>query len=318
MSWLGKAKQKISFGRTPPALPTIAGDEQTFEWDNHQIVYSVLGEGKPLLLLHGINAAAWRFEVRRNIEPLAQGGYKVFAPDMPGFGKSTRLAQVYTAKDYIAFIKAFAAEIQAREGQAVTIVASNLIAAHAIAAAAQSSELFAALLLICPTGIKHLAHPASEKQLKLFNKLSGRVGKTLLWLLTSRPSTKFFLARDAYYDKNYITKAIVEGYHRATRYPNAQFAPFSFITLQLSHNVTNEWAGLTQPAAIVWGDKATTLPLSDMEDFLRLRPDTAHSILTNTRLAPHDERAEEFNEVALKLLAQMQPASSLRDLVSAA
>ncbi len=318
MSWLGQAKQKISFGRTPPRLPTIPGDEQTFDWENHQIVYSVLGNGKPLLLLHGINAAAWRFEVRRNIEPLAQGGYTVYAPDMPGFGKSTRLAQVYTDKNYIAFIKAFAEEIQSREGQPVTIVASTLMAAHAIAAAAQSPELFAALLLICPTGIKRLAHPASEKQLKLFKNLSGRAGKTLFWLLTSRPSTKFFLARDAYYDKNYINKSIVEGYHRPARYPNAQFAPFSFITQQLSHNVVEEWGGLTQPAAIVWGDKATTLPPSDLEDFLRLRPDTPHRILTNTRLAPHDERAEEFNELALKLLAQMQPASSSHDLVSAA
>lgn len=313
ISWLEKIKTKVT-SHEKPELPAIPGEERVLVWNNHKIVYSVLGDGKPLLLLHGANASAWRFEMRRNIEPLAAGGYRVFAPDMPGFGKSSRLPQPYTAHQYINFLKDFASEIKTQEGQAVTVVASTLVAAHAIAAAAQAPELFGPMLLICPTGIKHLArHQPSDKQRQAFHWLTKPAGRVLFWLLTSRPSTRLFLRRDAYYDKKYVTPGIIEGYHRAARYPNAEYAPFSFITEYLSYNVSQEWPNLQQPTAICWGDKSETLPLKDLDDFLRLRPNTVHKVFANTRMAPHDERAEEFNSWALDTLTKLSETTLQTD-----
>lgn len=304
--WVGKAIDKLTSKEYGIELLPIPGEEKTFEWRNQTISYSVMGEGKPLLLIHGANASAWRFEVRRNIEPLAVGGYRVYAPDMPGFGKNTREARPYTAAEYIAFIKDFAQWIKNQDGEAVTVIAGTLMAAHTIGAAYEAPDLFGPMILICPTGIKHLAkNEPSKRQKSAFQKLSGRFGKLLFWTLTSRPSTRSFLGRDAYHDKKYVTTEIVEGYHRAARRPNAQYAPYSFITEYLSHDVEKEWPALQQPVAIVWGKDSKTLPPSDLDDFLRLRPNTAWHIIANSSMGLHDERADEFNQWALETLKNL-------------
>lgn len=294
---------------TSPALPQIPGEERTWQWHSYKIVYSVAGDGKPVLLLHGINASAWRFEVRRNIEPIAAGGYKVYAPDMPGFGKSTRLPKPYTSEEYIAFIKAFAQQINEWEKQPVRIIANSLVAAHAIAAVAQSPELFASVILICPSGITKLAHGPSAGQIKTYKFLDSWFGQALFNLLTSRTSTRIFLNRDGYYDKNYITPDIVEGYHRSARYPNARYAPFSFITFYLGYNVKDDWIKLNKPTAIFWGEQAKTLPLSDLADFVQLRPETETHVIANASLGVNDERAEEFNRLALEVLHRFDEKS---------
>lgn len=300
--WLEQAKAVINFEPTSPELPQMPGEERSWQWGDFKIVYSLAGAGKPVLLLHGVNASAWRFEVRRNIEPLAAGGYKVYAPDMPGFGKSTRLPRPYTADEYISFIKDFAGQIKDWENQPVRLIANSLVATHAIAAAAQAPELFASVVLISPAGITKLAHGPTSGQRRTFQFLNNWFGQALFNLLTSRPSTNLFLSRDGYYNKNYITPAIVEGYHRAARYSNARYAPFSFITFYLGYNVKEDWVKLKKPAAIFWGEEAKTLPPSDLADFVQLRPATETHVISKASLAVNDERADEFNHLVLETL----------------
>ena len=60
--------------------------------DDHNIHYIELGDGFPLLLLHG-GANDWR-GWEKNIKTLAQH-YRVIAPDIVGFGKSDKSKSVY-------------------------------------------------------------------------------------------------------------------------------------------------------------------------------------------------------------------------------
>src|SRR4029077_11877621 len=56
--------------------------------NGYQIHYLVAGEGKPIVLVHGL---AGRAEDWLSIVPeLTRKGYKVFAPDLLGFGRSAR------------------------------------------------------------------------------------------------------------------------------------------------------------------------------------------------------------------------------------
>lgn len=58
------------------------------------IVWRIWGEGRPLLLLHGASGS-WTHWIR-NIPPLARH-FRVFAPDMPGFGDSDVPSGPHTA-----------------------------------------------------------------------------------------------------------------------------------------------------------------------------------------------------------------------------
>ena len=69
--------------------------------------YVEMGEGKPLVLLHGIPESwyCWRYQ----IEPLSKH-FRVIVPDMKGYGQSDRSEGDYTvanvAKETVAFLDA--------------------------------------------------------------------------------------------------------------------------------------------------------------------------------------------------------------------
>jgi pimeloyl-ACP methyl ester carboxylesterase len=288
---LGKGQQE------PLKLPVNAREE-IWQWRDHKIVYSVLGEGAPLLALHGINAAAWGYELRRNLEPLSQK-YRVYAPDLPGFGRSERKKMRYTAGMYIDFIRDFARYIAEKEGQAPAVLALSLTAAHTISAVSRNPENFGPLLLVCPTGYEKLAFEQSSRARKAQEILSGPVGDAVFFLLTTRWSTRVFLGRDGYYDQNYVSPDLIENYHRAARQPNAKYAPVGFVTFALNHSVAGEWNKVQQPTVIVWGREAMITPLSTAQRFLDERPGTELKVIDRARLGVQDEQAEEFNAFAL-------------------
>ncbi|MCX6720058.1 MAG: alpha/beta hydrolase, partial [Candidatus Staskawiczbacteria bacterium] len=78
-----------------------------------KINYQTFGEGKPFLFLHGWGSNSDRWvEVA---EKIAQKGYKVIVPDLPGFGKSDALPIPWNTNKYIDFIERFVKELNLSE-----------------------------------------------------------------------------------------------------------------------------------------------------------------------------------------------------------
>ena len=81
--------------------------------DGHKIRYLEQGEGVPAILLHGSSLGSSADVFRRNLGPLAGGGIRVIAFDLPGFGKSPEAEQTSNAfrkKIILAFLEALALE----------------------------------------------------------------------------------------------------------------------------------------------------------------------------------------------------------------
>ena len=51
----------------------IGGEEGGFDWRGRRISFTRRGKGPPLLLIHGIHAAAWSYEWHDNVDDLARG-----------------------------------------------------------------------------------------------------------------------------------------------------------------------------------------------------------------------------------------------------
>ena len=81
----------------------IGGEEGGFEWREHRISFTRRGSGPPILLIHGIHAAAWSYEWHDNADYLAQSN-TVYTIDLLGFGRSDRPAIRYSARLYISLI----------------------------------------------------------------------------------------------------------------------------------------------------------------------------------------------------------------------
>ena len=76
----------------------------TIQVNGHTIFYTVKGDGKPLLLIHGYGAGMWVWE--KQIEALSQS-YRVYVLDLIGHGFSDRPKVSYTPETYIHFLRDF-------------------------------------------------------------------------------------------------------------------------------------------------------------------------------------------------------------------
>jgi len=73
-----------------------------------KIHYIIEGEGSPLLFLHGHRSDSLRF--KGVIEKLAEK-HQVFAPDLPGFGKSSQLPAWHSLENYRKYLLLFIEKI---------------------------------------------------------------------------------------------------------------------------------------------------------------------------------------------------------------
>src|SRR6056297_2953103 len=63
---------------------------------------NIEGEGTPILILHGWGSSlvSWK-KVQKE---LVNDGYKVYCPDLPGFGKSEKLSEAWNLDDYCKWV----------------------------------------------------------------------------------------------------------------------------------------------------------------------------------------------------------------------
>lgn len=105
--------------------------------------------GRPLVLLHSINAAANAYEMRPIFE-YYQTQRPVYALDLPGFGFSERTNRDYSVELYVAAISDFLNEIV---GEPADVVAMSLTNEFVALAAQKYPELFKSISMISPTGL---------------------------------------------------------------------------------------------------------------------------------------------------------------------
>ncbi|MCW5851526.1 MAG: alpha/beta fold hydrolase [Anaerolineae bacterium] len=136
-----------------PLMSELPG--QTGYWTSPQgkLFYKTVGTGEPLVLLHGFNAGASSYEMRRIVAPLAEH-FQVYALDWLGFGLSDRPKLRYTADLYVSLLDGFLRDVVKTPTH---VVVSSLASAYVIQHAAAQPDRYRRLVLVAPTGIETLA-----------------------------------------------------------------------------------------------------------------------------------------------------------------
>lgn len=265
----------------------LPGIEQTYHWRGMDVVYTEAGDPNDpdMLLLHGINAAASSYEFERVFEDLAED-YHVVAVDLPGFGRSDRPPLVYSAAIYEEFVRDFASDVTDEP----VVVASSLTGSYAVAAAEDADV--ERLVLICPTDETTDERPWVRTVLR-----TPVIGTTLFNVLASKPSIRYFLDRDGYYDPDRIDQDEVDYAWHSAHQPGARFAPASFTsgTLDPDFDLQTELAALDVPTTLVWGRDAELVSLREGRD-LAEAADLDLVVVDYATLLPHSEHPEQFVE----------------------
>lgn len=288
-----------------PVPRCVVGEPHFYQWREGAIYYEAAGplSAPPLLLAHGINAAASSYEMRQIFAPLAQR-FRVYLPDMLGYGRSERPGIHYSAGTLIDMWSDFCQDICTGEGNGpVNVIASSLSAAHLVGAAARHPKRFGQLLLVCPTGLETLASPATPAQDALYALLSSPVlGTALFNGLASRVSLGTFLRRQVFADPDLVTAEMVNDYYATSHQPGAKWLPAAFVSGQLNYSVGRDLAQIPNPLHLAWGRAAGLTPLSQAEAFRSVRRDTTLEIFERSGLLPHEEQPEAFVRWALGVL----------------
>ncbi len=279
----------------PPTqrAPTIPGaTPQTVTFGDYTTYYETLGQGDPVVLVHGIGGGSSVFQYRKNAAALAAAGFKVYALDLLGFGRSSRPELRYTQNLLTNQLTEFLEQVNAP----AAVVANGLSAAYAVRIAAERPELVSKLVLISPTGYERLSRPQNEERIAAFNQFRGILGSVLNAVLLDPGTQRLFLL-DAYAGPKSLTPEVLENYDDNLKAENARWVIFSFVSGNLDQDVSQLWPKVRQPVLMLWGSEATTTPIGDAQDFIETRPQTTLLPIREVKLLPNEDRAGVFNRV---------------------
>jgi len=281
-------------------------EKLTYSWQGHKIQYTVMGNGQPLVLLHGFGASIGHW--RQNIPVLAEGGFRVFALDLLGFGGSDKPPLNYSLQLWSDLIKDF----HASHIQSPAIFVGNSIGALlSLMIVANHPEISAGAVLInCAGGLNHRPN---ELNLPLrfvmgtFTKLvsSSVFGPFIFNMIRQKHRIRRTLEQ-VYINPDAITDELVEMLYQPSCDVGAQKVFASIITAPPGPSPSELLPKVQHPLLVLWGEKDPWTPIKGAGIYQQLSangqsvkfvaiPDAGH--------CPHDEKPEVVNQLILDWLA---------------
>jgi len=303
-----------SKGKVPLATAIDAPRHEIATSDAGTISYyaDTRAGGRPLVLLHGIHAAASAYEMRPLFESF-RGERRVYALDLPGFGFSERSARAYTPATYVHAIEHLLRNVASEEG--ADVIALSLTGEYAAKVAVEMPELVRSLALISPTGF---ASPDQASQLerrsrrsgsKLAAKYGGSTASRLLYdLLVTRPSLRYFLRKSF---EGRVDDGVFAYAFATSHQPGAYRAPMSFVLGGLfpTGEATSRYAHVRVPSLVLY-DRDPHTSFTQLEPFTSEHPNFRAQRIAPTRGLPHFDAPQQTAEALRSFYRQLdQPTS---------
>jgi len=256
--------------------------------------------GRPMLLIHSINAAPSAFEMKPLFD-IYRSRRPVFALDLPGFGHSDRGNRRYSPELFAGVIAEFLEQVVKEPAD---LVAFSLGCEFAARVALMKPELVTSLAMLSPTGFNLRGLPTGQAAERAYKFLSIPVINDGLYsLLTTRPSIRFF------YNQAFVGATppeLVEYAHATTHQPGAKYAPLYFLSGQLFTPKAGDtlYGKLTQPALALY-DKDPNIDFHELPDFLGRHANWRAERIAPTRGMPQWEKPAETADAIDRFLASL-------------
>jgi pimeloyl-ACP methyl ester carboxylesterase len=245
------------------------------------------GEGRPLVLLHGIHAAGSAFEVRTLFYEF-RGERPVYAVDLPGFGFSQRGGMPYTPQTYVNAIEHVLRHLalESPDGRA-DVVALSLSSEYAARVAADLPELIHSLVMISPTGFERLAHGEREQPPALLKSVARMGGELFYDALVARASLTHYLQKSF---AGKVDRGLLEYSHSTSHQPGAQYAPLAFVSGDLfpAGDPKAAYSRVKAPVLVVY-DEDPYVNFGGLRAFVIRNPNYHAERVAHTRGLPHIE-----------------------------
>jgi pimeloyl-ACP methyl ester carboxylesterase len=222
--------------------------EKDINIDGQILHYDVIGEGKPLILMHGWGC---NLTTVRSIAATASLTHKVYSLDMPGFGQSPEPPAVWGVDDYTRLVERF---IQLEQ------IVNPVLAGHsfggriAILLASRSKNVDS-LVLIDAAGIK--PHRSLSYYVKVYTFKMGK-----LWIKLIYSKEKAAQRLDALRAKR-----------GSSDYSQSTPKMRAILSRVVNEDLTDCLPLIKVPALLIWGENDKATPLADAKKMETLIPD---------------------------------------------
>jgi pimeloyl-ACP methyl ester carboxylesterase len=286
----------------------LSGERFEFASPAGRLSAYVAGNGRPLLLIHSINAAASAAEMRPLHEHY-RATRTVFSVDLPGYGFSDRSDRDYTPRLMTDSVHAVTEQIRARCGAApIDALALSLSCEYLARAAAEAPDRYRSVALVSPTGFSGLrpwrsAPGSTRAQPWLYKALRGPGegwGRAVFRALTKPGVIRYFLHRT--WGSKDIDEALWAYDVLTTQATGAEHAPLHFLSANLfSADIHTVYERLEMP---VWMSHGVRGDFTDYRGkvIVEARPNWQFSVFPTGAL-PYFEVPEDFCKAFDRFLA---------------
>jgi pimeloyl-ACP methyl ester carboxylesterase len=226
----------------------------TIKINGHTIFYTVKGEGRPLLLIHGYGAGIWVWE--KQIDVLSPF-YRVYALDLIGHGFSDRPKISYTPQAYIHFLKDFMDGLGIEKA---SLIGNSMGGGIAWAMAILYPEQVDRLILIdCvpPDLLRQVSNEsfrvlATIRDIPILPYLviAGRGKHSIKWALQECVS-----------DITLITPEVINRQYELSRIKGTAWVLYSTLKhAEEALRLKDQLSQIRQPTLIIWGERDLIFP----------------------------------------------------------
>lgn len=232
--------------------------------------YAEAGEGRPLLVLHGLMGALSNFD--KTFQHFSKRGYRVLIPELPLYTLPLLKTNV---KSLANFIHEF---IEFKGLKNVTLLGNSL-----------GGHIALYYTKYYPKDVHSLVLTGS----------SGLYEKTMGDSYPKRGNYEYIeqKTREVFYDPAIATKELVDEVYGIVNNRITVLKTLTIAKSAIRHNMSSDLPNMEQPTCLIWGKQDSVTPPEVANDFNRLLPNSDLFWIDNCGHAAMMEKPDEFNQI---------------------
>jgi pimeloyl-ACP methyl ester carboxylesterase len=270
------------------------------------------GRGSPVVFIHGLGSSGY-MEWRFTLAPTAER-HRVYAPDLPGYGRTEKPRARYTIPYFARFVERY---IENRGLRSVVLVGASLGGRIALELALEQPRLVRKLVLVNTLGLgrpqirmaqmayglvtiprvgeavmRFTRDALSWASPKMIRRVAGRYAGASSDLERSMDDVYLGNLREMYAGDDFHNAYLSTV--RSLINPRALFGG--------NHDVTARLNEIKVPLQLIWGADDPLFPVAHAARAHALVAHSRLAVLAGTGHSPQAERPEEFNRVLLDFI----------------
>lgn len=232
--------------------------------------YLEIGEGKPIVILHGLMGGLSNFNGVTSYFP--KQGYKILIPELPVYTMPIIKTSVGTFAKYV---KDFMDHLDCKDA----ILLGNSLGGHiALLCTKMFPEKIKGLVITGSSGLYESAMGESYPKRGDYEYIKAK-------------------AENVFYDPSIATKEIVDEVYATVNDRNKLIRTLAMAKSAIRHNMAKDLPKMKTPTCIIWGRNDNVTPPEVANDFNKLLPDSDLFWIDKCGHAAMMEHPEEFNKL---------------------